>query len=269
VVIVLAFVALALVFGAIETKWRAREQPRWRRGMITDLEYWVFTPVVSRVLAIAAVVIVAVIVAALAGVPIDKEHVRAFAHRATWFSELPRAAQVAMILVGGDFIGYWLHRMFHRGRLWRFHAVHHSSRDLDWLSATRLHPVNDIIQRSLQALPALALGFDTAIVAAYVPVLSLYAIALHANVDWTFGPLRYVIASPTFHRWHHTSQAEGLDKNFAGLFPIWDLAFGTFYMPEGARPREFGITEPIPDGLLGQLAWPFRSARSRAIDADR
>src|SRR5262249_31012579 len=69
---------------------------------------------------------------------------------------------------------------------------------------------------------------------------------------------RYVIASPTFHRWHHTSEAHGLDKNFAGLLPIWDLAFGTFYMPAGELPCEFGIREAIPDTLLGQLAWPFR-----------
>lgn len=91
-----------------------------------------------------------------------------------------------------------------------------------------------------------------------MPLLTAYSIFLHANVRWDYGPLRYVIASPRFHRWHHTSQAEGLDRNFAGLFPWIDLAFGTFYMPPGREPEVFGVADGVPAGLLGQLAWPFR-----------
>jgi sterol desaturase/sphingolipid hydroxylase (fatty acid hydroxylase superfamily) len=91
-----------------------------------------------------------------------------------------------------------------------------------------------------------------------VPFLTLCALLLHANVSWTYGRLRYLIASPTFHRWHHTSEEEGLDKNFAGLFPFIDLAFGTFYMPPGRQPERLGIVnDDVPDGLLAQLAYPF------------
>ena len=230
--------------------------------MVTDLLYWFFTPLVSRTLAFVAVVIVAVVIALLAGVPLDGEHIAALARRSTWFAELPVGVQILLVFALGDFLGYWLHRAFHRGRLWKFHAVHHSSQDLDWLSATRLHPVNDILVRVLQAIPLIALGFDTRVVAAFVPFVGLYAIALHANVRWTFGPLRYVIASPTFHRWHHTSEDAGLDKNFAGLFPIWDLVFGTFYMPAGKQPEQFGVHDPVPDGIVGQLVYPFRRKRT-------
>ncbi|HET8578957.1 MAG TPA: sterol desaturase family protein, partial [Methylomirabilota bacterium] len=88
---------------------------------------------------------------------------------------------------------------------------------------------------------------------------TFYAILLHANVPWTLGPLRYAIASPAFHRWHHTSEAEGRDKNFAGLFPLWDLLFGTFYMPRGRQPMQFGVAgDPVPEGLWAQLCYPFR-----------
>jgi hypothetical protein len=58
---------------------------------------------------------------------------------------------------------------------------------------------------------------------------------------------------------HHTTEEEGLDKNFAGLFPFIDLAFGTFYMPPGRQPQRFGITnDDVPSGLVAQLAYPFR-----------
>jgi sterol desaturase/sphingolipid hydroxylase (fatty acid hydroxylase superfamily) len=255
-----ALVVLGLGFGLVERLWPSVRRTGRRRGLVTDVIYWFFTPLVSRTLAIAGVVIVAVAMAAMAGVPLDGPHIKAYVHRATWFGDLPLAAQVAMVVVLGDFIGYWAHRAFHRGRLWRFHAIHHASRDLDWLSATRLHPVNDILQRAVQAVPLFALGFDTTVLVAYVPALALYAIALHANVSWSFGPLRFVIASPRFHRWHHTSEAQGIDKNFAGLLPVWDLVFGTFHMPPGQVPVEFGVHDDVPDGIVGQLAWPFRRA---------
>jgi len=75
---------------------------------------------------------------------------------------------------------------------------------------------------------------------------------LHTQV-----PLRYVIASPTFHRWHHSNEPEAIDKNFAGLFAFIDLAFGTFYMPDQKQPTRFGITETMPNGIIVQLRWPF------------
>jgi sterol desaturase/sphingolipid hydroxylase (fatty acid hydroxylase superfamily) len=96
-------------------------------------------------------------------------------------------------------------------------------------------------------------------VAAYVPFLTFYAIMLHANVSWTFGPLRNVFASPTFHRWHHTSEDLALNKNFAGLFPVFDRLFGTLYLPDDKRPTDFGAhNASMPEGFLGQMAYPFR-----------
>ena len=87
-----------------------------------------------------------------------------------------------------------------------------------------------------------------------VPVLAFYSLLLHARVPWRFGPLRFVIASPAFHRWHHTSQAEGRDKNFAGFLPIWDLVFGTYYLPTDRQPRRFGVDdEAVPEGFWAQL----------------
>jgi len=259
--IVAGFLLVAAVVWPLERLFPSiRGQRVWRTGIRTDLAYWFFTPLVTRGLTRATVLVAAVLVALAAGVPLDREHVQAFfADPGRLVRRQPAALQVLEVLLLGDFLGYWTHRLFHGRWLWPFHAVHHGSTEVDWLSSVRLHPVNDVVSRLVAALPVLLLGFSPLVLAGYVPFLSFYAILLHANVDWTFGRLRYVLASPVFHRWHHTSEREGLDKNFAGLFPFWDLLFGTFYMPEGRRPERFGLAgERVPEGLLGQLAYPFR-----------
>jgi sterol desaturase/sphingolipid hydroxylase (fatty acid hydroxylase superfamily) len=91
----------------------------------------------------------------------------------------------------------------------------------------------------------------------------------HGRTLWKFR-LGWLFASPKFHRWHHTSEDEGLDKNFAGLFPLFDVVFGMYYMPKGRLPERFGLArEAIPETILGQLAYPFRratSSNSRRLD---
>ena len=268
--LVFGFVVLTLVFWPIERLRPAiPEQRRWRRGTATDLGYWFFTPLVTRVVTRAALIVTAVALAAAAGVPLRKPEVQSFLlgnGRAA--QRQPLWLQVVEVLILGDLIGYWSHRLFHGRELWPFHAVHHSSTEVDWLSSVRLHPVNDVVSRLLQAIPLLLLGFPPGLMAAYLPFLTFYALLIHANVAWDFGPLRHVIASPAFHRWHHTSQAEGLDKNFAGLFPWIDRLFGTYYMPEGRQARAFGIVGGgVPEGLLAQLAYPFRSRARTALPA--
>jgi sterol desaturase/sphingolipid hydroxylase (fatty acid hydroxylase superfamily) len=249
------------VLGTLERLRPARPGQRLLRGGLrTDLAYWFFTPLVTRWVTRVAVIAAVVVLAARAGVPLDRAHVQAFAAgsgRAV--QRLPVWVQVAAVLLLGDLVGYAMHRTFHGRRLWRFHAVHHSSREVDWLSSVRLHPVNDVVMKLAQVVPFIAVGFNPAVVAAYAPFLTFHALLLHANVRWTFGPLRYVVSSPAFHRWHHTTQAEGLDKNFAGLFPFIDLMFGTFYMPEGRQPEKFGILDgDVPEGIVRQMAYPFR-----------
>lgn len=217
----------------------------WRRERITDFAYWFFTPLVSKTAANATLFVAIVLIAKQPSV--------------TWFEHQPFGAQLIELLILGDLLGYLSHRAFHSRVLWKFHAIHHSAEDVDWLAATRLHPVNEILTRLFQVVPLYLLGFRGTSLAAVAPILAFYAIFLHANVRWDFGPLRYVIASPVFHRWHHTSEAEGLDKNFAGLFPWIDLLFGTFYMPRGAQPERFGVVnERVPSTLFAQLAYPFR-----------
>lgn len=262
--LVIGLVVLAGSFGILERLFGTRPRRSWRvEGVVTDVAYWFLTPLLTRPLRRIALALPIVALGAAQGVPLERESLTAFFSRARGpVAELPLVLQVVLMLLAGDLLAYAMHRAFHRGRLWRFHALHHASRELDWLSSVRLHPVNDVATRLVQSVPLLACGFAPGLVAVYLPFLSLYALFLHANVPWSFGPLRYVVASPAFHRWHHASDAEGRDRNFAGLFPFIDLAFGTYHLPAHA-PATFGIDgPPLPDGVLAQLLHPFRSSEA-------
>jgi len=265
--VLIGFVALSALFAVVERFWPSiKGQKRLRAGWKADLAWFAWQPTFGRLFSAVLVFVSIMSVGALLMSPIPAEELRGVTPRETWVTGLPVLLQFGLVLLLGDFLGYWQHRAFHRiGVLWRFHAIHHSSVNLDWLSSVRVHPINDVAANIAIALPLLFLGFSPVAFAAYVPVLTLYAIMLHANVSWTFGPLRHIVASPTYHRWHHTSEEQGLDKNFAGLFPWIDRIFGTLYLPQGVQPAEFGVTgEPIPESFFGQMKYPFRRARSAA-----
>jgi sterol desaturase/sphingolipid hydroxylase (fatty acid hydroxylase superfamily) len=110
-------------------------------------------------------------------------------------------------------------------------------------------------------------GIAPAVLGLLTPFNVMMSAFVHANLNWTLGPFRYVLASPVFHRWHHTAAERGGSKNFAGTFPIWDLLFGTFYMPATELPDAYGIGEPdFPSTLGGQLLYPFRERREPQIE---
>jgi sterol desaturase/sphingolipid hydroxylase (fatty acid hydroxylase superfamily) len=253
---------LSALFWLLErTRPAERRVRRSGREWRIDLTYWFFTPLVTRLVTRLSIGVLFVAIARWQGLTLE-DFRAALSARQTWASSQPLWIQVPLILVLADLLAYWTHRVFHRRTLWKFHAVHHSSTALDWLSSVRLHPVNDVVARVVQVLPLYWLGFSGTALAAFVPFLTFYALVLHANLNWSFGPFRFVIASPVFHRWHHTSEQEGQNKNFAGLFPFLDLAFGTFYVPPGREPRGFGVAgEPVPDGFWRQLIYPFRRTR--------
>ncbi len=254
--VVTAFVVLCAVFRLIEMlRPPERRLTMLRQGFWTDLWYWLLTPLVTRVVTRVSILLVAIPIAYLLYGRVDGDVLQ---NGFGPLSQLPLPVQALLILLIADVFGYWGHRMFHTGRLWSFHAIHHSSKDLDWLSSVRLHPINDVLMRVLTTIPVLALGLKPVAVAALLPVITLLSIVVHANVDWDWGPLRSVIASPRFHRWHHTDEADARDKNFAGMFPVWDILFGTYYMPRDRVPARFGTETPVPEGLIGQLMFPFR-----------
>ena len=159
---------------------------------------------------------------------------------------------------------YWAHRASHTVPvLWRFHKLHHSITELDWVAAARLHPVDQAFARSCIVIPLFVLGFTRGTFGALLIVFTLQALFIHANVRFTFGPLRYVLATPEFHHWHHAADPRAYNSNFAGELPVIDKLFGTLHLEptgaEGRWPESYGIADPVPAGYLAQMAWPFRS----------
>jgi sterol desaturase/sphingolipid hydroxylase (fatty acid hydroxylase superfamily) len=251
-----AFLVLAAVFTVIELVFGKDKRPRAPRSRWVDVLHFVAARITEVPVGFVGLVVFAVFAIA-AGWRGEPYEVWAAAHRSL-FARLPGAVQVVVALFVVDFAGYWVHRVQHAPPLWRFHAIHHSSTRLDWLASVRNHPVSELVGRVLLLPPLLLLGIDVRVLATVAPLVGIWAIFLHANVPFRFGLLRYVIATPLFHRWHHSSEPEAHDKNFAGLFPIWDILFGTFYMPD-RQPTAFGAAgEEVPEKFLAQLAYPFR-----------
>jgi len=262
--ILIALAGLSVLLCALERLFSSvRGQPLWRQDSNVDVLYWLFMPLVTRtILRIVALVCVLIMFAVL-----DRQVVARLAEGFGPVTSQPVWLLSMEVLLLGDLIGYWTHRWFHRRRLWKFHAVHHSSTQLDWLSALRVHPVNDVVSKLVPAVLLACLGFPLQVLAGYVALLTFYTILLHANLDWSYGPLRYVVASPLFHRWHHTTEEQGLNKNFAPLFPFLDLLFGTFFMPGRQRPERFGTDSTrVPGTFLGQLLFPFRGDKAVGRD---
>ena len=142
-----------------------------------------------------------------------------------------------LYLVLFDGVDYALHRAQHRfGWWWQLHALHHSQRQMTMWSDNRNHLLDDVLRDSAFVLVALAVGIAPAHFVAVVAVMQLVESLSHANVRLSFGPLLgRLLVSPRFHRSHHAigpgheSAGPGTlgGHNFAVLFPVWDVLFGT------------------------------------------
>ena len=180
-------------------------------------------------------------------------------------SGLPWWVQLPLAIVLSDLMFYWMHRAFHRfPSLWKFHAIHHSIEEMDWLAASRVHPVDQIMTKGAALIPVVALGFSDWVVATYVLLYFWQSTFIHANVRLRFGPFKFLIASPEFHHWHHSRALEARDRNFAGQLPFLDVLFGTMHLPRGRMPASYGIDQPMSQNYLAQMLYPVLAA-----DADQ
>ena len=181
----------------------------------------------------------------------------------------PGWLQILEIVLISDLLGYLFHRLLHSNPwLWRFHKVHHTSNHMDWLAAARLHPVDKLLGDFVQFVPLLCLGFGDGPLLIYVSILGFQMFLNHSNARINLGQLRWLIAGPDFHQWHHCEDPSAYNRNFAPHLVIFDRLFGTAHIPkERSRPWKYGVRESAPEGFWRQLVHPFQetvlAARTR------
>jgi sterol desaturase/sphingolipid hydroxylase (fatty acid hydroxylase superfamily) len=164
-------------------------------------------------------------------------------------------ASFMLYLVVFDLLDYLLHRGQHAfGWWWQLHALHHSQRQMTMWTDNRNHLLDDLIRDSVFVVVALMIGVPPGQFVAVVAVTQLMESLSHANLKLGFGPLfGRVLVSPRYHRLHHgigighESAGPGSlgGRNFAVLFPLWDLLFGTARYTFDDGPT--GIRDQLPD----------------------
>lgn len=118
----------------------------------------------------------------------------------TYIVALPFWVQVIIIMAATDFVQYWVHRAFHTFPfLWNFHAIHHSTKKMDWLAGARMHFIEIAILRSLTALPMFTLGFKPEAIQTYLLIVYFYSSFIHANIGWTLKWAERWLVTPRFH----------------------------------------------------------------------
>lgn len=244
----------ALIFIPFEHLIAERPQKILRKGLGVDLIYVLFNGLVVK----AVIILIAANALEAAAMLIPRSVTHAVGGQPIWL-------QVAEIIVITDIGVYWAHRAFHEiPALWKFHAVHHGIEELDWLGAFHSHPVDAIVTKAISLTPIFFLGFSEASIAVFSVIYFWHTLLVHSNLRIPFGPLKWLIASPQFHRWHHANQREAYDKNFAGQLPFLDVMFGTYNATGNKVPEKYGVDDPVPSSYFGQIGYPLRRRRKRS-----
>lgn len=251
--LILAFLGSVSIFMVLEKLWPIyKDQLIMRPEWDVDLFYFCFNH-----LAISAILIFA------------NYHVSHFdwavnASLQQSFVALPVWLQLVAIVVCADFVLYWEHRAYHEiPALWPVHAVHHSIEHIDWLAGSRGHFIQVFSERAMVMVPLYLLGVQAEVLNIYVTFAALQAILIHTNVALPFGPLKYILVTPQFHHWHHSSEKPAIDTNYSAHTVLFDKLFGTYHLPGKHWPADFGTTVRLPRDIIGQTLYPIKANLKR------
>ncbi len=245
-----------LLFIPIESIFpRKEDQPIFREEWREDLFYYLVSSLMVQVLTYLTFAPAKSILA-----------VTSLAQLRTWVGALPFVVQFVAIMFLTDLVQYWVHRAFHRVPwLWKFHAVHHSARSMDWMAGARMHFLEIFALRSMTVIPMYVLGFSDTAMHSYIFLVYLYSTFVHANLGWRFPVVERFLVTPRFHHWHHGIEAEAIDVNFSIHFPLFDRLFGTYFLPQDRWPSGYGIEgHPVPQGYVAQFKYPFAESKAAA-----
>jgi sterol desaturase/sphingolipid hydroxylase (fatty acid hydroxylase superfamily) len=190
---------------------------------------------------------------------------------------LPLGSTVAVVVlvITQDFSYYWFHRCSHRVRwFWATHAIHHSSNAFNFAAAYRFGWTGRLTGAGLFYVPMIWLGFAPSPVFIAASVALLYQFWLHAEWIPKLGWLEYALNTPSHHRVHHAANTEYLDRNYGGIFILFDRLFGTFRAERDDLPCRYGLVTPLRSAnpiviafhewaALARDLWRSRSWRER------
>ncbi|MFK8061484.1 MAG: sterol desaturase family protein [Polaribacter sp.] len=179
-------------------------------------------------------------------------------------NKLPFFARIFIFFIVVDFTQWWTHRLLHRVEfLWNFHKVHHSVKQMGFAAHLRYHWMEPVIYNSLRYIPLAIIGGFSAQDVAFVHFFNITIGHLnHANINWDYGWLKYILNNPKMHIWHHSKELPAERKfgvNFGLTLSIWDYIFKTNYIPHSGRDIELGFSgdEDFPKDFVGQELYPF------------
>jgi len=165
-----------------------------------------------------------------------------------------------LCILVADMMQYWTHRAYHEVPfLWKFHAIHHSAKTMDWMAGSRMHVLELIFTRVCVLGPLYVFGFEKSVMDAYIIVVGFQAVFNHANVHLPWGPLKYLFVTPDFHHWHHSSDQAALDRNYAAHYAFLDYLFGTVVKTDERFPKDYGVLgDYVPPGFVKHQLFPFK-----------
>ncbi|MFT7899757.1 sterol desaturase family protein [Tenacibaculum ascidiaceicola] len=176
----------------------------------------------------------------------------------------PYWARITVFFIIIDFVQWFTHTLLHRYEfLWNFHKVHHSVKQMGFAAHLRYHWMEPVVYNSMKYIPLAIMGGFTAQDVAIVHFFNITIGHLnHANINWDYGWLKYILNNPRMHIWHHAKELPSERKmgvNFGITLSIWDYIFKTNYIPYNGRDIELGFEgdEKFPKDFIHQELYPI------------
>ncbi len=178
---------------------------------------------------------------------------------ALWPHAWPIWLQAVLMVLVVDFLRYWLHRASHESdTLWRLHSVHHSVEQLYWLNTARFHLLEKVLQMMLDSVPFVLMAVDPTVLSLYYIAYASNGFFQHCNIDIRYGVLNYIVGSAETHRWHHSRVPRESNANYGNTVIIWDLVFGTWFLPTERAVQALGLQDPAyPKSFWALMRAPF------------